>query len=333
MEKLKATGLSKKEIVEAYRMIKLGRVLDERLWQLTRIGKSSFIISGQGSEVGQVAMALPFQHKEDMFLPYYRDMVASMIWGMSTKDILLGSLGKQEDPSSHGRQMPNHYGSVEHNIVSFGSTVTTQYPLATGVAYSAILNEKDYVTLVTTGEGSAAEGDFHEALNFAGIKKLPIVFVVENNEYAISTPVEDEFSGKKLADHALAYHIKGDRIDGRDFAATYLAFKEAADYARSGKGPVLIELMVDRMTAHSSDDDQSIYRSDDELKALRDNDVIPVFEKQLIEEGYLTEKELDDILKEVTDEVNQATDEAEQSPDPDVSELYKHVYAHTEGGR
>lgn len=327
MKKLSKSGLNKEEIIEAFKHILTGRRLDERLWQLTRIGKSGFNISGQGAEVAQVAMVMAFDTEKDYFLPYYRDMTAVMAWGMSEKDILLGSFGKEEDPSSHGRQMPNHYGSKEHNIVSHSSTVSTQYPLATGVAYGSLLGKEDYVTLTTTGDGSANQGEVQEAMNFAGVKKLPLVFVVENNRWAISVGTKEQYANETMAQRAEAYGFEGIRVDGNDFTETYLAFKKAVDHARAGKGPMLIEFMVERLTSHSSDDDQSVYRSKEEMEALPENDPIPKFQEQLIKEKYLTQEEIDEIDKEIKERVNKATDEAEKMDDPTPESLYEQVYA------
>lgn len=327
MKKLSETGLSKEEILQAYRYVLLGRRLDERLWQLTRIGKSSFNISGQGAEVGQVAMALAFEHGKDYFLPYYRDMTACLVWGMTPKEIIMGSFGKEDDPSSHGRQMPNHFGSKEHRIVSHSSTVSTQYPIATGIAYGAQLGKEDYVTLTTTGEGSANQGEVHEAMNFAGVKNLPVVFVIENNGYAISVGIDEQYANETMAQRGQAYGFEGVRIDGNDFTAAYLAFKEAADKARRGEGPTLIELMVERLTAHSADDDHTIYRSKEDIAAMKEKDPLLVFEAQLIEEDYLTRGEMEKIDEEIKAEVNQATDEAEAMPDPTPESLYEEVWA------
>lgn len=329
MKKLSETGLSKEEIVQAYRHVLLGRRLDERLWQLTRIGKSSFNTSGQGAEVGQVAMALAFEHGKDYFLPYYRDMTACLVWGMTPKDIIMGSFGKEADPSSHGRQMPNHYGSKEHKIVSHASTVSTQYPIATGIAYGAQLGKEDYVTVTTTGEGSANQGEVHEAMNFAGVKNLPVVFVIENNGYAISVGIEEQYANETMAQRGQAYGFEGFRVDGNDFAASYLVFKKAADKARKGDGPTLIELMVERLTAHSADDDHSVYRSKKDIEALKDKDPLIIFEEQLINENYLTRDEMSELDKEIKDEVNQATNEAEAMPDPTPESLYEEVWADT----
>ena len=327
MKTLKKSGLSKEELIQAYRQVLRGRRLDERLWQLTRIGKTSFNISGQGAEVAQVAMAMAFDPQKDYFLPYYRDMPACLVWGMTSKDILMGSFGKEADPSSHGRQMPNHYGSKEHNIVSFSSTVSTQMPLATGVGYAAQLQKADFVALTTTGEGSANQGEVQEAMNFAGVKKLPVIFVVENNEYAISVPIEEQYANKRMADRAKAYGFEGVTVDGSDFTEVYLAFKEAVKAARGKIGPKLIELMVSRLTSHSADDDQSVYRSKEEIEEMKKNDAVKLFEKQLLEEGYLTDEDIAKIDEEIRAEINQATDEAEAMPDPVPTSILEEVYA------
>lgn len=327
MKTLKKSGLSKEELIQAYRQVLRGRRLDERLWQLTRIGKTSFNISGQGAEVAQVAMAMAFDPQKDYFLPYYRDMTACLVWGMTSKDILMGSFGKEADPSSHGRQMPNHYGSKEHNIVSFSSTVSTQMPLATGVGYAAQLQKADFVALTTTGEGSANQGEVQEAMNFAGVKKLPVIFVVENNEYAISVPIEEQYANKRMADRAKAYGFEGVTVDGSDFTEVYLAFKEAVKASRGKKGPKLIELMVSRLTSHSADDNQSVYRSKEEIEEMKKNDAVKLFEKQLLEEGYLTAEDIAKIDEEIRAEINQATDEAEAMPDPVPTSILEEVYA------
>ena len=307
MKTLKKSGLSKEELIQAYRQVLRGRRLDERLWQLTRIGKTSFNISGQGAEVAQVAMAMAFDPQKDYFLPYYRDMTACLVWGMTSKDILMGSFGKEADPSSHGRQMPNHYGSKEHNIVSFSSTVSTQMPLATGVGYAAQLQKADFVALTTTGEGSANQG--------------------EVQEYAISVPIEEQYANKRMADRAKAYGFEGVTVDGSDFTEVYLAFKEAVKAARGKKGPKLIELMVSRLTSHSADDDQSVYRSKEEIEEMKKNDAVKLFEKQLLEEGYLKDEDIAKIDEEIRAEINQATDEAEAMPDPVPTSILEEVYA------
>ncbi|RAI82878.1 thiamine pyrophosphate-dependent dehydrogenase E1 component subunit alpha [Macrococcoides goetzii] len=327
MKQLKETGLSKEQLIEAFTHVLRGRRLDERLWQLTRIGKTSFNISGQGAEVAQVAMALAFDSSKDYFLPYYRDMTACLTWGMSSKDVLLGSFGKEADPSSHGRQMPNHYGSKKHNIVSHSSPVSTQMNVATGVGYASLLENDGSVALTTTGEGSFNQGEVAEAMNFAGVKKLPIIFVVENNQWAISVGVKEQYANEKMSDRAHGYGFEGKTVDGSDFTDVFLTFKQYVEKARNGEGPALVELMVSRMTSHSSDDDQTIYRSKEELEEMKHHDALATFQKQLIDEGYLMQDEIDEIEKKLKDEINQATDEAEAMPDPDPNELLDEVWA------
>ncbi|WP_416353370.1 thiamine pyrophosphate-dependent dehydrogenase E1 component subunit alpha [Agrilactobacillus fermenti] len=326
------SGLSKTTLQTIYKQILSARRLDERLIQLQRTGKTSFNVSGQGQEIGQAAMVAAFDVKKDYFLPYYRDMTAFMLWGATMKDILLDSFGRAEGPSSHGRQMPNHYGAKHLNVVSQASTVASQFPLATGVAYSARLEQSDRVTLVTTGEGSTAEGEFHEALNFAGVAKLPAIFVIENNHYAISTPSNEEYAAKNLADRGAAYGIKGVDVDGLDFTATYLAFKDAVARARTGVGATLINLNVIRLLDHTSDDNQRIYRSKAELAALKAKDPLKTMTQQVLAEDIYTQAELDDLEAAIKKQINVATDQAEAAPLPDVASLTEQVYAPKEKG-
>lgn len=327
MKKLTSSKFGKEDLIRAFRFALLGRRLDERLWQLTRIGKTSFNISGQGAEVAQVAMAMAFEHDKDYFLPYYRDMTACLVWGMTPKDIIMGSLAKEDDPSSHGRQMPNHYGSKEHNIVSHSSTVSTQYTVATGVAYAAQLSGDDYVTLTTTGEGSFNQGECAESMNFAGVKKLPMIFVVENNGYAISVGTTEQYGNETMDVRGPAYGFEGITVDGNDFTETYLAFKNAAEKARKGGGSTLIELKVSRLTSHSADDDQTIYRSKEEIESMKEKDPIAWIRKQMIDEKIMTEEEIEAMDKEIKAEVNKATDEAEAMPDPTAEAIYDQVWA------
>lgn len=326
MKKLEESGLSREEIINAFEAVLRGRRLDERLWQLTRMGKTSFHISGQGAETAQVAMALAFDHEKDYFLPYYRDLAACLVWGMTCEDILLGTFAREADPSSHGRQMPDHYGSKEHNIVSQSSPVSTQYPIANGIAYSAILRNEKYVAVVTTGDGSFNQGECAEAMNFAGVHHLPVVFVVQNNGYAISVPQRESYAAK-LADRAIGYGFEGIRINGSDFAESYLAFKHAADKARKGEGPVLIEAMVERITSHSSDDDQTVYRSAEEIAEMKAHDPVKIFHQQVIDEGYLTEEEVKEMDARLKKEINQATDAAEAEPAPTLDSISDEVYS------
>lgn len=331
-KKLLDSGLDKATLQQVYRKILSSRRLDERLGLLQRTGKTSFNVSGQGQEIGQAAMVMAFDNQKDFFLPYYRDMTAFLFWGATSKDILLDSFGRAQGPSSHGMQMPNHYGAKALNVVSQSSTVSSQFPLATGVAYSALLDHSDRLALVTTGEGSTAEGEFHEALNFAGVAKLPVIFVIEDNGYAISTPDKEEFAARTLADRGPAYGMPGVDVDGLDFTATYLAFKEAVANGRKGNGPTLINLNVLRLLDHTSDDNQRIYRSDSELKALKEKDPLKTITAQVLAEGIFTQEALDDLEVQIKKEINLATDQAEAAPAPDLNVLGQQVFAPVEKG-
>ncbi|KRM33113.1 branched-chain alpha-keto acid dehydrogenase, E1 component, subunit alpha [Agrilactobacillus composti DSM 18527 = JCM 14202] len=325
--KLQESGLTKAQLRVVYAQILRSRRLDERMLQLQRTGKTSFHTSGQGQEIGQAGMAMAFEPGKDYYLPYYRDMTAFMLFGITAKEILMDSFGRYDGPSGHGLQMPNHYAAKRVKAVSQSSTVASQYPVATGIAYGAKLENSDRVTLVTTGDGSTGEGEFHEALNFAGVAKLPVVFVIENNGYAISTPHNEEYAAKSLALRGQGYGIPGVDVDGLDFTATYLAFKEAVTRARKGDGATLINLHVLRMQDHTSDDNQRIYRSKAELAEVKAADPLKTITQQVLDEGIYTQAELADLEKQLKKDINVATDQAEAAPLPDLSVLSQNVFA------
>ena len=326
-KKLRDSGSDTQTLQHVYTKILRARRLDERLNLLQRSGKVAFNVSGQGQEVAQAAMVLAFDTTKDYFLPYYRDMTAFMFWGATPKDILLDSFGRQAGPSAHGMQMPNHYGAKKLRVVSQASTVASQLPLATGVAYGALLDQSDRLTLVTTGEGATAEGEFHEALNFAGVAQLPLIFVIENNGYAISTPDKEEFAAKTLADRGQAYGLPGIDVDGLDFTATYLAFQKVVARAKAGKGPSLVNLNVIRLLDHTSDDNQRIYRSKAELAALKAQDPLQTMTKQVLAEKIFTQAQLTALEQQLKKEINVATDQAEAAPLPDLAALSQQVFA------
>ena len=209
---------------------------------------------------------------------------------MTARDVLLGVLAKADDPSSGGRQMPSHYGSTQLRIISGSSVVATQLPHATGTAYAAKLRRTGQVSLVGFGEGASAKGEFHEACGFAGVHRLPVIFFCENNRYAISVPQELEMAVDNVADRAAAYGFPGVVVDGTDLLAVYQVVREAAERARAGDGPTLIEAKLYRFHPHSSDDDDRFYRSQDEVKAWRAHDPVARFEARLREIGALDER-------------------------------------------
>jgi 2-oxoisovalerate dehydrogenase E1 component alpha subunit len=320
-------GLSDEQVLEMYRTMLLARKIDERMWLLNRAGKIPFVISCQGQEAAQVGAAFALEREKDYVLPYYRDMGVVLTFGMTAKDLMLSAFAKAEDPNSGGRQMPGHFGQKKNRIVTGSSPVTTQVPHAVGIALAGRMDGKDLVTFVTFGEGSSNQGDFHEGANFAGVHKLPVIFMCENNKYAISVPIEKQLACEKVSDRAIGYGMPGYTVDGNDPLEVYKVVKEAADRGRRGEGPTLIETVSYRLTAHSSDDDDRAYRNREEVEEAKKKDPIYTFAMYLKEAGVLTEELEKQMLDDVMKIVNEATDYAEKAPYADPEYALKHVYA------
>jgi 2-oxoisovalerate dehydrogenase E1 component alpha subunit len=320
-------GLSDGDLLEMYRYVALARALDERMWVLNRAGRIPFVISGQGHEGAQVGIALAFERHHDWIAPFYRSIATCLAFGMSPRDIMTAQYATANDPSSGGRQMPGHYGSHEHNLVSVSSPVATQLLHAVGIALAAKIRGTGQVAMTSMGEGSSNQGDVHEGLNFAAIHKLPFIFVVENNGYAISVPAARQVSVPNVADRAAGYGIPGVVVDGADVLACYAAARDAVARARAGDGPSLIEAKVTRLTAHSSDDQQTKYRSEEELTSEKERDPVPVFRAQLRDAGVLTEEIEAGLTAEISGIVDEATEYAEAQPDPDPATATRYVFA------
>lgn len=320
-------GLSDEQVLEMFRTMLLARKIDERMWLLNRAGKIPFVISCQGQEAAQVGAAFALDREKDYALPYYRDMGVVLAFGMTAKELMLSGFAKAGDPNSGGRQMPGHFGQKKNRIVTGSSPVTTQVPHAVGIALAGKMEKKDLVTFVTFGEGSSNQGDFHEGANFAGVHKLPVIFMCENNKYAISIPVEKQLACKYVSDRAIGYGMPGYTVDGNDPLAVYKAVKEAADRGRRGEGPTLIETVSYRLTAHSSDDDDRVYRDKEEVEEAKKNDSIITFAAYLKEVGVLTEESEKQMLDEIMHIVNEATEYAENAPYAAPEDALKHVYA------
>jgi 2-oxoisovalerate dehydrogenase E1 component alpha subunit len=310
-----------------YRLVALARAIDERMWILNRAGRIPFVISGQGHEGAQVGITRAFEPGHDWIAPFYRSIATCLAFGMSARDIMTAQYATANDPSSGGRQMPGHYGSHEHNLVSVSSPVATQLLHAVGIALAAKIRRTGQVAMAVMGEGSSNQGDVHEGLNFAAIHRLPFIFVVENNGYAISVPAVRQVSIRDVADRAAGYGIPGVVVDGTDVLACYGAAREAVARARAGDGPTLIEAKVTRLTAHSSDDQQTKYRSEEELLAERGHDALPHFRNRLRDAGVLTEELEARLAADITAVVDDATDYAEAQPDPDPATAMDWVYA------
>lgn len=320
-------GLDDEQLIAMYREVALARAVDERMWILNRAGRIPFVISGQGHEGAQVGVTWALRKDFDWIAPFYRSIAMCLTFGMSARDILLAQYAKSTDPSSGGRQMPGHYGDRRHNLLSVSSPVATQILHAVGIALAAKIRKTGQVALTAMGEGSSNQGDVHEGLNFAAIHKLPFVLLIENNGYAISVPAVKELATPDVADRASGYGIPGVVVDGSDVLACYRVAREAVERARAGDGPTLIEAKVTRLTGHSSDDQQTKYRSEEELAAERARDPLPVFRDQLRAAGVLTDELEAQLTAEITGIVDEATEFAENEPDPDPSTAMRWVFA------
>jgi 2-oxoisovalerate dehydrogenase E1 component alpha subunit len=284
------------------------------------------VISCQGQEGAQVGSVFALDRTQDWFAPYYRDLAVVMALGMTPEEILKSVMARAGDPNSGARQMPSHFGSRRLRIISQGSAVATQCLHAVGVALAAQVRGESALAITYVGEGGTSQGDFHEALNFASVHRLPVIFVVENNSYAISVPQSLQMAITDVADRAAGYGMPGVVVDGQDVLEVYRVTRDAADRARSGGGPTLIEAKTHRLTSHSSDDDQRVYRESGELEKEAKDDVVPRFRDHLVGSGVLDPGQDRSIRAELTKIIDAATEVAENAPYPKAEETYLHVY-------
>ncbi|MFA5805212.1 MAG: dehydrogenase E1 component subunit alpha/beta [Melioribacteraceae bacterium] len=312
-------NLSKEEVLNAFRTMFLSRQIDKKTMNLLKQGKTFFHIAGSGHEAIQAAAGMQLNPHHDWIFPYYRDLCVVLSCGVKPIDVFLQCFAKADDPSSGGRQLPCHYGAKGLNIPSQSSPTGTQYLHAVGTALASQHQGIKNVTYVSSGEGTTSQGEFHEAVNWASREKLPVIFVVQNNKYAISVHVSKQSGGEG---HSIAEMMKGYAtlkrmlIDGTDFVESYLAFQEAVEYAKSGEGPVLIEADVVRLLSHSSSDDQKKYRAHDELEDEAKRDPIEKMILLLIENNLATDEEIQLIKNEVSEEIEKAVTEAANAQDP-----------------
>lgn len=322
-----ASALSADQLLDMYEVMLQARKLDERMWVLHRQGKVAFHISGMGQEGCQVGAAFAMERGKDWLHPYYRDMAFVLALGMTPRHLMLQLFGRAEDPSSGGRQMPSHFGLAACRIVSGSSPVATQVPQAAGLAFAAKLRGLDEVVFVTLGEGSTSQGDFHEGLNWAGIHNLPLITLVQNNQYAISVPLEKQMPVPNVAERGDAYGMPGVMYDGNDVLISYNVAREAVLRARRGQGPALLEAKTYRPTPHSSDDDDRSYRSREEVETWKRRDPILCFEQVLRERGLLTATVATAISTRVMAQVDDATEYAQRAPFPRPEDALHPVFA------
>jgi len=320
-------GLSEEKLVDMYRQMFLARALDRRMWVLNRQGKAPFVIPGRGHEAAQVGAAAALRPGLDWVCPYYRDLALCLAMGMTAGEFMLSVFARRSDPNSGGRQMPSHFGLKRARIVTTSSTVATQVLHAAGLAYASKLRGLDEVSLTCLGEGSTSKGDWHEALNFAGVHNLPFICLVQDNDYAISVPHRLQMGVDSVAKRAAGYGMAGETVDGGDILAVYEAMQKAVERARSGGGPTLVNAKVARFTSHSSDDDQRRYRPQEELEALLRRDPIERFRNYLLDEGVLDEEADERLQQECAAEVEAALVAAEQAEPPDAEDLLRNVFA------
>ena len=318
--------LSEQQLEDMYYHMLLARKLNERMLALNRQGRAPFVIAGAGQEAAQVGAAMALRQGTDYLAPYYRDLGMNLVFGMTAREAMLNLLAKRDDVNSYGRQMPAHWANTPRKIVTQSSVVTTQFLHAAGIALAAKLRKDPIVVLTSCGEGSTSRGDFHEALNFSAIHKLPVIFYVENNGYAISETNEKEMPVDHVADRKRAYNIQGAVVDGMDGIAVYQTVRPAVDQARNGGGPYLIEAKCYRLWAHSSDDDDSRYRPKKELEEWAQKDPIKLFRERVESEGVFPREDLDEIEERVEEEIREAAQWALMQPDPEPEDALGFVY-------
>jgi 2-oxoisovalerate dehydrogenase E1 component len=336
-ERKGAAGLNRDQLVGAFRTMLLSRRIDDKEIQLKRQNKIFFQISGAGHEAVLAAAGMVLKPAYDWFYLYYRDRALCLQLGMTANEMLYEAVGAAADPSSGGRQMPSHWGHKDYNIVSTSSPTGTQFLQAVGSAEASLRAkllditegfQGDEVVLVSTGDGTTSEGEFWESLNSAANLKLPIVYLVEDNGYAISVPVEVNTAGGSISKLVASFpNIYIQEVDGCDLLASYEAMQKAVAYARERKGPALVHAKVIRPYSHSLSDDEVLYRPAEEREADAARDPITQFPKWLIAQGHATEAEIAAISDEVDAIVLSATDDALAQPQPGPETVYDFVYS------
>ncbi|PKB81460.1 MAG: hypothetical protein BZY86_00265 [SAR202 cluster bacterium MP-NPac-SRR3961935-G1] len=320
-------GLKNSDLVDYYTRLVQARSLDERIWALNRQGKVPIAASSQGHEAAQLGSLLAAEKDGDCFLfPYYRDLALKVAAGLTPVQTMMSFMGKAGDPYSNGRQFPLQGADLPHKIIQISNVVAAGLTQSVGYALGCRMAGEKTVVLVYFGDGATSQGETHEAMNFASIHKLPVIFICENNRYAISTPKTSQMAIEEFADRASSYGFPGFTVDGMDLVACYEATREAIIHARS-QGPVLLEMMVERFMSHTTDDDDSRYRPEGEVERARERDPVVTLARTLIDETILTQKQVDEIAAAVLKATDEATDIADASSPPDESGLHDMVYS------
>ncbi|HLZ95686.1 MAG TPA: thiamine pyrophosphate-dependent dehydrogenase E1 component subunit alpha [Candidatus Dormibacteraeota bacterium] len=325
--KTRADTATREEYLRLHRWMCMAKALDDRMHILVKQGRAPFVGSSRGHEGIQVASTAALG-EDDWLVPHYRALANSIVRGLTMKEWMLAVFAKADDPLSAGRNIPGGcYSYRKLNIAPVSQVVASWVPKAAGVAYGTKMRGEHAVTLCTFGDGATSQGDFHEGVNFAATHRLPVVFVCENNSYAISVPIRLQMRNPNVADRAAGYGIPGVTVDGTDVPECYAACKEAVARARAGEGPTLIDAKVWRMNSHTSEDNHVKYRGQDEIAEAAKHDPIARFNEWLIERRWLSPDEAARVQQECDREASDAADWAEQQPDPRPEDALKNVFA------
>ena len=320
-------GIQPEDLVDFYRRMITVRTIDERIWMMNRQGKVPIAASCQGHEAAQLGTLLAAEKDGNcFFFPYYRDLAIKMSVGLSPTQVMLSFMGKEGDPYSNARQFPLQGADLPHNVIQLSNVVAAGLTQSVGYAMACKMQGDERVTLVYFGDGAASQGETHEAMNFAGVHKLPVIFVCENNGYAISVPQRLQMGIGDVANRAEGYGFPGVIVDGLDLLASYEATREAIAHARR-EGPVLLEMKLERLMPHTTDDADTRYRPKEEIESARTRDPVQAFGNFMLEQGYLTEEQQEEIRAAARRAINEATDAADAAQPPDASNLHQHVYA------
>lgn len=322
-------GLTAADLAEVCRQLILVRTMDERIWMMNRQGKVPIAASAQGHEAAQLGSLLAARKDGDCFLfPYYRDLAVKMAAGLTPRQVMLSFMGKDGDPYSGARQFPLQGADLPRRIIQISNVVAASLTQSVGYALGCRMLGDDTVTLCYFGDGATSQGETHEAMNFAAIHRLPILFICENNKFAISTPQASQMVISDVAARADSYGFPGLVVDGMDVIACYEATRQGIDHARRA-GPSLIEMKVERFMPHTTDDDDRRYRDRAALDAARAADPVAAFPAAMVAQGILTQQQLDDLRAAAQQQVNDATDFADAAPPPDAATIHNHLYAQT----
>ncbi len=321
------TALSREQLLILYRNMLTQRAVDTRGFQLNRQGKIGIAMGSEGHEAVQAGTGLAFERGRDLLYPYYRNTGLVLACGFSLADLFRSQLARAKDRTG-GRSIINHITAKELGIASISSIIAAQCTHAAGAAWAIKRSgSTDRAVFCQFGEGATSQGEWHEAMNFAAIHALPIVFVCENNRWAISTPIAKQMRVPSVAARGPGYGMHAVTCDGFDPIAVYRTVHDARRHAVAGSGPVLVEAFCYRFLSHTTDDDDRTYRTRDEVAAQRPDDPVPKFERYLIDQGVLDADQVKTIRREVTELVNRTTDEIEAEPYPDAQTLYGNTYA------